>query len=100
VYATLTTTKGATEDGVELATMAGEAMVGWLRELEGFQGLLLLNNPDTGITQVLSLWESREVAERHAAARLRLRDLVTATVDVQVQATVSYEVAFAELPAP
>jgi heme-degrading monooxygenase HmoA len=98
VHASLTTTVGSNEDMVELARMAGESMVGWLQELEGFQGLLVLSNGETGTTHVLTLWESREVADSHRAARLRLRDLVTATVDVEVRETVSYDVAFAELP--
>jgi hypothetical protein len=83
---------------VELARMAGESMVGWLRELEGYQGLLMLTNDETGTTQVITLWESEEAAERHRVARLRLRDLVTATVGVDVKETVSYAVGFAELP--
>ena len=46
---------------------------------------------------MISPWTDREVAERHRASRLRLRDLVTSTVDVEVQETESYDVAFAEV---
>jgi hypothetical protein len=98
VHASMTTTHGTNEDMVELARMAGESMVGWLRELEGYQGLLMLTNGETGTTQVITLWESEEVADRHRVARLRLRDLVTTTVGVDVKETVSYAVGFAELP--
>lgn len=80
-----------------VATMAGETMVEWLRDLEGFQGLLMLSNDDTGITHVISFWESKEVAERSRVARLTLRDRITSTVNVEVQETEPYEVAFAEL---
>ena len=45
----------------------------------------------------LSLWDSRETAERHTQARLAFRDRITATVDVEVQETVGYEVGFARL---
>lgn len=38
------------------------------------------------------------VAERRSVARLRRRDLVTATVTVEVQETVSDDVSFSELP--
>ena len=65
-----------------VATMAGETMVEWLRELEGFEGLLMLSNDETGITHVISFWESGEVAERSRVARLKLRDRITATVSV------------------
>jgi heme-degrading monooxygenase HmoA len=98
VYAGMTTTQGTDEDMVAIAAMAGETMDGWLRELEGFRGLLVLSSGESGITQVLTLWESKEVAERHQASRMRLRDLITGTVGVEVLETASYEVAFADLP--
>ena len=47
---------------------------------------------------MLSFWESRQVAEEHLAARMRLRDSVTATVNVEVLETTDYEVTFAQLP--
>ena len=99
VHATMTTTHGSTEDLATVAAIAGDAMATWLREIEGFLGLFMLTREETGTTQVIVLWESEEVAERHRAARLRLRDRVTSTVDVEVVETVGYDVSFAELPA-
>ena len=82
MYATMTTTHGTTtEDNAAVAEMVGETMVEWLRDIEGFGGLLMLNNAETGVTQVIALWESEELAERHHEARMRLRDRVTATVE-------------------
>ena len=60
--------------------------------------MLVLSNAETGTTQVLTVWESREVAERHQAARTRLREKITETVSVEVQELQSYDVAFAALP--
>ncbi len=97
MYAVLTTTKGSTENMLETAGVVGEAMFSWLSEIEGWQGLLMLVNEETGTTQVISLWKSKEVAERHTHARLQFRDRITATVDVEVQETVGYEVGFAQL---
>ncbi len=81
----------------EIAEMVGETMVEWLRDIEGFGGLLMLANEETGTTHVISLWESEELAERHREARMRLRDRVTATVGVEVLETVPYDVTFAHL---
>ena len=83
----MTTTKGTAEDMVALAAMAGETMVEWLRDLEGFEGLVMLSNDETGTTHVISFWESKEVAERSRVARLKLRDRITSTVSVEVQET-------------
>jgi hypothetical protein len=98
VYVSVTRTKDYLGQPIELATIAGEEMIRWLRPIEGFEGLLMLSNAAEGITLVVTFWESREVAEEHLPARTRLRDRVTATVNVEVQETTDYEVTFAELP--
>lgn len=87
MFVTVTRTKDLLGQPIEYATMAGEEMLRWLRDIEGFEGLLMLSNEADGTTLVLSFWESREVAEEHLAARMRLRDRVTATVNVEVQVT-------------
>jgi hypothetical protein len=98
VHVTVTRTKDRLGQPVEIATIAGEEMVRWLQPIEGFEGLLVLSNAEDGTTLVLSFWESREVAEEHLDARMRLRDRVTATVNVEVQETTDFEVTFAQLP--
>ena len=98
MYATVTTTRGEVPDIPAIAAMAGEAMLQWLREIEGFAGLIMLTN-DVGRAHVITFWESQEVAERHMAARIQLRDRITATVNVEVEETESYEVSFADVRA-
>ena len=98
MHASLTTTIGSNdEDMLGLAVMVGETMLGWLRELEGFEGLLMLSDEETGKTHVITFWESAEVAERSRISRLQLRDRITETVSVEVQETRPYTVSFADL---
>jgi hypothetical protein len=94
----MTTTRGTNDDMVGLARISGETMAPWLREIEGFMGLLMLSSQETGVTHVLTFWESREVAEKHREARSSLRERITSTVDVEVQETADYELAFADVP--
>ncbi|MGZ8782595.1 MAG: hypothetical protein ACXWZB_03760 [Gaiellaceae bacterium] len=94
----MTTTRGSGEGMAALAAMSGEAMVDWFRDLEGFEGLLMLTNEETGTTLAISFWESRESSERSLVARMQFRDRITATVNVEVEASVPYEVAFVDLP--
>jgi hypothetical protein len=96
VYATVTTTRGDSPDIPALAAMAGDAMLQWLGQIEGFAGLVLLTN-ETGRARVITFWDSQEVAERHMAARLQLRDRIVATVNVEVEETESFEVSYAQL---
>jgi heme-degrading monooxygenase HmoA len=100
VHVAVTRTKDVKAQPIEVATFAGEAMLPWLQQIEGFQGLLMLSNEADGTTLVLSFWESQEVAEKHREARAAFRDRITSTVDVQVEETVGYEVTFAYLESP
>jgi hypothetical protein len=97
VHVSVTRTKDLLGQPLEIATIAGEEMLRWLEPIDGFEGLLMLSNED-GTTLVLTFWQSAEVAEEHLAARMRLRDRVTETVNVEVQETTDYEVTFAHLP--
>jgi heme-degrading monooxygenase HmoA len=83
MYATVTRTQGEVPDVSAVAAMAGETMLQWLREIEGFAGLVLLTNDD-GRAEVITFWDSQDVAERHMAARLQLRDRIVTTVNVEV----------------
>lgn len=98
MHAIVTTTHGQQEGMEGLAAMAGEEMIDWFREAEGFEGMVVLSSADTGTTHVISLWRSAEIAERHRVAREKLRDRVTAAVGVEVEGSVPYEVAFASFP--
>ena len=80
---------------IENATIVGEEMFRWFREMEGFEGLLLLSRE--GTTLGLTFWESSEIAERHRVARMQFRDRMTSAANVQVEETVDYEVSFAQL---
>jgi heme-degrading monooxygenase HmoA len=97
VYVTVTRTKGSPGQPLEVATIAGEEMLPWLREIDGFDGLLMLSNEAETTTLVLTFWKDREVAERHRAARARFRDRVTAAAQVTVEESKDYEVTFADL---
>jgi hypothetical protein len=94
VYVSLTRVK-TSDQPIEDATIVGEEMLRWFREMEGFEGLLMLSKE--GTTLGLTFWESREVAERHRVARMRFRDRMTSAAGVEVEETVDYEVTFANL---
>jgi hypothetical protein len=97
VHVTVTRTRGSADQPLEIATLAGEEMLPWLRQIVGFEGLLMLSNESEGTTLVISFWESREVAEQHEVARAEFRDRITATVDVRVEDVSDYELTFADL---
>jgi heme-degrading monooxygenase HmoA len=97
MHVTVTRTRGPADQPIAVATLAGEEMLPWLRQIQGFEGLLMLSNEEEGTTLVISFWESREVAEEHRVARAEFRDRITATVDVRVEDVTDYELTFADL---
>jgi hypothetical protein len=94
VYVSLTRVK-TSDQPISNATIVAEEMLRWLREIEGFEGLLMLSRE--GTTLGLTFWESAEVAERHRVARMEFLNRMTSVVNVQVEETADYEVTFAQL---
>jgi hypothetical protein len=94
VFATVTTTHTGSEP-VENATIVAEEMERWLRELEGFQGFLLLANEGRAVG--IAFWESREVAERYQSMRSQFRERALSVAGVRIEEVVDYDVAFARL---
>ena len=94
MYVSLTRVK-TSDQPIENATIVAEEMLRWFREMEGFEGLLMLSKE--GTTLGLTFWESREVADRHRVARMQFRDRMTSAAGVEVEETVDYDVTFAHL---
>ncbi|MGE5691523.1 MAG: hypothetical protein ACM33B_13280 [Pseudomonadota bacterium] len=94
MYVTVTTTD-TTGEPVENAPIVAEEMERWLREMDGFEGFLVLAREGKALG--LAFWQSREVAERHQLARTEFRERMLAIAGVQIEDVVDYEVAFARL---
>jgi hypothetical protein len=97
VHVSVTTTQGSPGQPLDVATLAGEEMMPWLREIDGFEGLLMLSGEADGTTLVLTFWKDADVAEEHRVARERFRDGITAAAGVHVLGVAGYELTFADL---
>ena len=94
MYVSLTRVS-TSDEPIATATIVGEEMTRWLREIDGFEGFLMLSRE--GTTLGLTFWQSREVADRHRVARMQFLDRITAIVGVQLEEIVEYELTFANL---
>jgi hypothetical protein len=94
VYVSFTRVK-TTDQPIENAAIVAEEMLRWLREIEGFDGLLVLSREGTSVG--LTFWESREVADRHRVARMEFLNRMTSVAAVEIEETTDFEVSFAEL---
>ena len=96
MYVTLTRVS-TSDQPIENATIVAEEMVTWLREIDGFEGFLMLSRE--GTTLGLTFWKSREIAEHHRVARGEFLERMTSVAGVQVEEVVDYEVTYADLQA-
>jgi heme-degrading monooxygenase HmoA len=94
VYVTVTSAK-TSDQPIENATIVAEEMMRWLRDIEGFEGFLMLSQE--GRTLGLSFWESREAAEHHRVARAQFRERMLSVADVEIEDSSDFEVTFADL---
>jgi hypothetical protein len=78
------------------ATIVAEEMTRWLRDVEGFEGFLMLSRE--GTTLGLTFWRSRELADRARPLRMEFVERITAVAGVRIEAVDDYEIAFANLP--
>lgn len=94
MFASLTRVS-TSDQPIENATIVAEEMLRWLRQIDGFEGMLMLSREGTTIG--LTFWESREVAQRHRGPRMQFLERMTAVADVQVEETLDFDVTFAAL---
>lgn len=92
----VTCTRVSTSDQpIENATIVAQEMMTWLRDIEGFEGFLMLSRE--GTTVGMSFWESREAAERHRIVRMQFIERISSVAGVEIEEMVDYELTFAEL---
>lgn len=87
----MSTLRGTVPDMAQTARMASEAMEGWLRDLDGYRGLIMLTDEPGGLARIITLWESPEAEERARATRATMRDRLSATAGMTVEALEVYE---------
>jgi hypothetical protein len=79
------------------ATIVGEEMHRWLRDLDGFEGMLVVSRE--GISLGLTFWESTEIADRYRTSRDEFRRRMMDVANVAIEEVVDYRLTFAHLPA-
>jgi hypothetical protein len=94
MFVSLTRVK-TSDQPTENASIVGEEMLRWLRETEGFEGLLILSRE--GQSLGLTFWESRDVAERHRVARMEFLERMMSVANVEIEEILDYDVTFAQL---
>ena len=90
--------KGEIEDLPGTARMASEAMLDWLRQIDGYKGLLALVDEPSGTACFVTFWENEDAVVKTRASRSSLRDQMAATAGAEVVASDEFTVFAAESP--
>ena len=89
--------RGAVQDMAEIGRMAGEAMEGWLRDYDGYRGLIILTSQSGETAHVITLWETREAEQSSRTTRAALRDRLAATAGMEVVSMEPYDLPVIEI---
>jgi hypothetical protein len=83
------------DEPIENSAIMAEELLRWLRDIDGFDGFLMLSREGTSIG--LTFWENREVAERNRVARTQFVGRMMSVANVEIEERNDFEVVFAEL---
>ena len=97
MVAAMATLSGHTPEMSGTAEMASDAIEGWLKEYDGYCGLLVFTDDATGRSRVITLWETHEDEQRARNSRGTMRDQLASTIGVSVESFEVYEVPVFEI---
>jgi heme-degrading monooxygenase HmoA len=92
MVAAMATIVGPAPGMSEIARMSGEAIEGWLKDFDGYRGLVVLTDEDGERARVITLWDTHEDEQRARTARGAMRDQLAAQVGTTVESFEVYEV--------
>jgi len=81
----------------EISRMGDENLGSWLRQYDGYRGILVLVDDDGHTARLVTLWETAADEERARASRGAMRDQLASTAGMEVVEFGVYEVAACEI---
>jgi hypothetical protein len=88
----MATLTGGADDLAGLAKAAQETMEGWLREYDGYRGLIVFTDEENGRSRVVTLWDTPQDELRARQSRGAMRDQVAVMTGMTVEGMEVYDV--------
>jgi hypothetical protein len=79
---------------IQTASIVGEEMARWFRDVEGFRGFLMMSREGTTIG--LSFWEDQDAALRNRMSRAQFIERISSLMNVEIEERSEYELMYAE----
>jgi heme-degrading monooxygenase HmoA len=100
MFASMSIVTGPAPEMAEIARIASESIEGWLRQYEGYRGLIVLTDEQSERARIITFWDSAEAERKARVSRGAMRDRTVATVGMVVEGMELYEVPVFELLPP
>jgi heme-degrading monooxygenase HmoA len=97
VFARVSTFEGVARSGGRVDPHAAERVLLALRDLDGFNGILGLADPQSGRVLAVTLWETEEPMHASEEAANQLRSETAESVSETIAGVDRYEVTFGEV---
>lgn len=100
MFASITTVRNGGPEVAETARMAGESMASWLRDFDGYRGLVILADGGSGRARIMTFWESEELLERSERGRTQVRESMVAAAGAEIESVDRMRLVFDDRPEP
>jgi heme-degrading monooxygenase HmoA len=98
MVAAMATIEGPASGLAEISRLANEDVEGWLRDYEGYRGLIVMTDESARRSTVVTFWETADDEARARTARGAMRDQIAAAAGMEVVHFGVYEVPVFEIP--
>ena len=88
----MTTVRSSDPSLDETAAMAAESMVAWLRDFDGYRGLVVLSSGDAERAHIVTFWATREALDQSARSRAEVRGQLIETAGAELEGVEAYAV--------
>jgi hypothetical protein len=74
------------------AQVAVEALLPWIRQFDGYRGMIVLTDGENGRAHFVTFWEDEESLKRSAQGRQQVREQMAKTAGAEIESSQAYVV--------
>jgi hypothetical protein len=92
MFANMTTVTGEIADFEFGTASAGEAVLPWVREFDGYEGMIVMVDEENRTARFITFWEDEDALKRSAKGRKEVREQLAKTAGVEIESSQPYRV--------
>ena len=91
-YANMTSIRSDRPDLDQDAQAAVDALLPWLGQFDGYEGLIVLTDGNNGRAHFVTFWEDEDSLNRSAQGRQQVREQMAKTAGAEIESSRAYVV--------